>query len=62
MAKVYDGKIVKCPHCGKYIEYSSNDIYTRVQSYGLVSYAGETYNAHFITCPNCKREIEVYDR
>lgn len=60
MAEVYTGNIVKCHHCGKNISYSSSDIYTRERGYGVGTYAGETYIAKLIRCPNCGNELEVY--
>ena len=60
MANVYNGNMVKCPHCGSYVEYSSSDITTREQGYGVGTYNGETYMAKFVRCPRCGKEIEVY--
>lgn len=52
--------MVKCPHCGAYVDYSSSDIRTEERGYGVATYDGETYNAKLITCPRCGKEIEVY--
>ena len=60
MASVYNGNMVKCPHCGAYVDYSSSDIRTEERGYGVATYDGETYNAKLITCPRCGKEIEVY--
>lgn len=58
--KVLDNKnIVKCS-CGVILQYTDKDIKTVERGYSVQSYAGETYMAKIITCPKCKREIEVH--
>lgn len=59
MVKVVNN-VVKCPHCSVYVEYDESDIKTEEMSYGVMTYAGETYIAKIITCPKCGRKIEVY--
>lgn len=59
--KILNNKnIVKCS-CGAILQYTNEDIKTVERGYSVQSYAGETYMAKIITCPKCKREIEVYD-
>jgi len=57
--KVLKGNIVKC-QCGKYLQYTEDDIDYVERGYNVGTYNGETYNAKIIRCPNCKRTIEVY--
>lgn len=57
--KVLNKNVVKCI-CGAILQYNESDIKTVERGYGVQSYAGETYIAKIITCPKCKREIEVY--
>ena len=59
MVKVVNN-VVKCLHCSAYVEYDESDIKTEYRSYGVMTYAGETYIAKIITCPKCGRKIEVY--
>lgn len=59
MAEVYSGNIIKCSHCGKYIQYSDSDVNVVEKDYGVGTYYGETYNARVIKCPNCGNEIEL---
>ena len=59
MVKKLDGNIVKCSRCRSYLEYSASDIEEKECSYGVQSYAGETYMGKFITCPSCGSKIEV---
>lgn len=59
MASVYKGNIVKCPHCSAYIKYQDKDISTEERGYGVMTYAGETYMAKIIICPNCGKKIEL---
>ena len=60
MAKVIKNKnITICRGCHSYIEYDDKDITEVERSYGVQSYAGETYMAKMIVCPNCNRKIEV---
>lgn len=58
MAKVINN-VVKCYGCGSYIKYDESDINTEERSYGVMSYAGETYKAKVIICPKCGKKIEV---
>lgn len=58
MAKVINN-VVKCPHCSAYVKYDESDIKTEERSYGVMTYAGETYIAKIITCPKCGRKIEL---
>ena len=60
MVKIYEGNIVKCMNCSKYITYSDSDIEKVERGYGVATYAGETYMAKIITCPKCGSKIEVY--
>ena len=60
MAKVYEGNIVKCPHCNVFVEYDESDISREERDYGVGTYAGETYMAKIIICPKCGKKIEVY--
>ena len=59
MARVINN-VVKCYDCGSYVKYNESDIKTEERSYGVMSYAGETYMAKIITCPKCGRKIEIY--
>ena len=59
MAKVLGKNVVKCYKCSQYIEYGASDIEEKECSYGVQSYAGETYMGKFITCPSCGNKIEV---
>ncbi len=59
MAKVLGKNVVKCYRCSQYIEYGASDIEEKECSYGVQSYAGETYMGKFITCPSCGSKIEV---
>jgi transcription elongation factor Elf1 len=59
MSKIVDN-IIKCHGCGSYIQYESSDITEKEMSYGVQSYAGETYIAKIITCPKCGKKIEIY--
>ena len=59
MAKVLGKNVVKCYRCSQYIEYGASDIEEKECSYGVQSYAGETYMGKFIICPNCGNNIEV---
>jgi hypothetical protein len=42
------------------LKYDDTDIEKKECSYGVQSYAGETYMGKFITCPQCGDRIEVY--
>lgn len=57
--KVLKGSVEKC-ECGSILRYNESDIKKVEMSYGLGTYAGETYIAKIITCPVCGRKIEVY--
>ena len=59
MVKVLGKNIVKCSRCRSYLEYTASDIEEKECSYGVQSYAGETYMGKFITCPNCMNKIEI---
>ena len=59
MAKVLGKNVVKCIWCNSYLEYEASDIEEKELSYSVGTYNGETYMAKLITCPNCKRKIEV---
>ena len=59
MVKKLEGNIVKCSKCRSYLEYRTSDIEEKECSYGVQSYAGETYMGKFITCPSCGNKIEV---
>ena len=61
MARKLEGNVVKCPHCASILEYDESEIITRECTYTVQTYAGETYLGKFIICPQCKREIEIYN-
>ena len=60
MVRKIKGNVVKCYRCGSMLKYDDTDIEKRECSYGVQSYAGETYMGKFITCPQCGDKIEVY--
>lgn len=60
MVKLLKGNVVKCQECGQYLKYDLSDVEERECSYGVQTYAGETYIGKFITCPMCGAKIEVY--
>lgn len=57
--KVLRGNICECC-CGAFLQYDDNDITKVEKSYGVGTYADETYIAKMITCPICLRKIEIY--
>ena len=59
MVKKIKGNVVKCYRCGSMLKYDDADIEKKECSYGVQSYAGETYIGKFITCPQCGDRIEV---
>ncbi len=52
--------VVKCHNCSSYIEYEPEDIKTEERSYGVMTYANDTYTAKFVVCPKCGKKVEVY--
>jgi hypothetical protein len=60
MVKVLIGNIIRCSRCKCHLEYTASDIQEKECSYGVQSYAGETYMGKFIICPSCGNKIEVY--
>lgn len=60
MVKVVNGNITKCHNCCSYLEFNKEDIETKEMSYGVQTYAGETYIGKLVTCPKCGNKIEVY--
>lgn len=60
MIKKLTGNIIKCHSCSSYLSYDASDIETKECSYGVQSYAGETYIGKFIVCPVCNNKIEIY--
>lgn len=59
MVRKIKGNVVKCYRCGSMLKYDDTDIEEKECSYGVQSYAGETYMGKFITCPQCGDRIEV---
>lgn len=57
--KVLKGNIKEC-RCGAFLQYDEKDIEEVEKGYDVGTYNGETYMAKFITCPVCKRKIEMY--
>ena len=57
--KVLKGNVEKC-ECGCTLQYEEKDIQLEERGYTVGTYNGETYMAKIITCPVCKRKIEVY--
>ena len=51
--------VVKCYRCSSFIQYDDSDIIEAEQSYGVASYAGETYKAKLIICPKCGNKLEI---
>ena len=60
MIEELKGQITNCPQCRIYIRFDDTDVHFKERSYGVATYAGETYMAKLITCPKCGKEIEDY--
>lgn len=59
MIKKVNGHVVKCYRCSSEWQFDESDVQEKECSYGLVSYAGETYMKRYIVCPKCGDELEV---